>query len=95
VSRADGRLLWSFAAQGDVDSSPVICGDKVLAASSAGRLYLLRVEDGALLWKYEIGAPIVASPAVANGTVVVCADDGRVYAFGLVPEPVPRLAPNP
>ena len=95
VSRADGRLLWSFAAQGDVDSSPVICGDKVLAASTAGRLYLLRLDDGALLWKYEIGAPVVASPAVANGTVVVCADDGRVYAFGLNPAPAAAPAAKP
>jgi outer membrane protein assembly factor BamB len=97
VARTDGRLLWTFAAQGDVDSSPVICGDKVIAASSTGRLYVLHMEDGSLLWKYEIGAPIVSSPAVANGAIVIGADDGCVYAFGVsaVPsKPVPaKTAP--
>jgi len=67
---------------GDVDSSPVICGDKVVVGSEDGRLYTIRLSDGEQVWSYEIGQPITSSAAVAKGMVVVGCDDGRVYAFG-------------
>jgi outer membrane protein assembly factor BamB len=65
-----------------VDSSPVIAGDDVVAASADGRLYVLRLNDGGVRWQYEIGAPIISSPAVVDGRIAVGADDGRIYLFG-------------
>jgi outer membrane protein assembly factor BamB len=65
-----------------VDSSPVICGDKVVVGSEDGRLYLLRLSDGTRIWSYEMGQAVTSSPAVAAPTVVVGCDDGYVYAFG-------------
>jgi outer membrane protein assembly factor BamB len=65
-----------------VDSSPVVCGDKVVVGSDDGRLYLLRLSDGKELWSYEIGQPIDGSPAVADGKIVIGSDDGSVYCFG-------------
>jgi outer membrane protein assembly factor BamB len=86
VSRKDGKSLWSFATKGKVDSSPVICGDKVIVGSDDGRLYLVALDsptpNGKELWKYEIGQPIGSSPAVAQGKVVIGCDDGNVYCFG-------------
>ncbi|HEC03167.1 MAG TPA: Pyrrolo-quinoline quinone, partial [Phycisphaerales bacterium] len=82
VGRDDGKVLWTFQTLGEVDSSPVICGGKVVVGSEDGRLYILKLSDGSKLWSYETGQPITSSPAVAGGIVVVGCDDGYVYAFG-------------
>ena len=82
LKRDDGSQLWIFATRGKVDSSPVICGDKVVAGSDDGRLYMVSLETGKELWKYEIGQPIGSSPALAEGRVVIGSDDGSVYCFG-------------
>src|SRR6266568_2511625 len=72
----------SFYTQGKVDSSPAICGDKVVVGSDDGRLYMISLETGKELWKYELGQPIGSSPAVAHGKVVIGSEDGNVYCFG-------------
>jgi len=82
VNRDNGKAVWTFQTSGEVDSSPVICGDKVVVGSEDGRLYMIRLSDGKQLWSYEIGQAITSSPAVAGGMVVVGSDDGFVYAFG-------------
>jgi outer membrane protein assembly factor BamB len=65
-----------------VDSSPVVCGDKVAVGSDDGRVYLVALADGKELWSYEIGRPVGSSPAVAGGRIVIGAEDGFVYCFG-------------
>jgi outer membrane protein assembly factor BamB len=65
-----------------VDSSPVICGDKVVVGSDDGRVYMVSLETGKELWSYEIGQAVGSSPAVAAGKVVIGANDGVVYCFG-------------
>jgi outer membrane protein assembly factor BamB len=84
LNRNDGKVVWTFQTRGEVDSSPVICGDKVVVGSEDGRLYMIRLSDGSSTWSYEIGQPVTSSPAVARGMVVVGCDDGYVYAFGAV-----------
>jgi outer membrane protein assembly factor BamB len=74
--------VWTFKALGEVDSSPVICGDKVVVGCEDGRLYMLKLSDGSRVWSFEIGRPVTSSPAVAGEMVVVGSDDGYVYAFG-------------
>ena len=82
VNRADGQRVWSFATRGRVDSSPVVCGDKVVVGSDDGRVYLVSLSDGKELWSYEIGQPVGSSPAVAEGKFVIGSEDGSVYCFG-------------
>jgi len=65
-----------------VDSSPVVCGDKVVVGSDDGRIYVVSLKDGTELWSYEIGQAIGTSPAVADGKVIVGSEDGSVYCFG-------------
>jgi len=79
VTRAEGRLLWSFKA-GGLPTSPVAAQDKV-AVSSDGVLYLLNLEDGRKLWSKEVSDEI-SSPALVGGLLVVGADDGTVSAYG-------------
>jgi eukaryotic-like serine/threonine-protein kinase len=81
LDRNKGGLVWKFRTLGDVDSSPVICGDKVIACSTDGRIYILNLADGKELWSYQIGQAITSSPAVGKSLVVVGCDDGYVYAF--------------
>ncbi len=82
ISRDDGKQVWTFKANGAIDSSPVICGDKVVFGAEDGRLYVVTLADGKRLWSYETGQAITSSPAVAAGLVVVGCNDGYVYAFG-------------
>jgi outer membrane protein assembly factor BamB len=82
LRKSDGKELWAFSARGKVDSSPVVCGDKVVAGSDDGRLYVVGLQDGRQMWSYEIGEAITASPAVADGRIIIGAEDGVVYAFG-------------
>jgi outer membrane protein assembly factor BamB len=85
VDRTSGKQIWRFQTLDEVDSSPVIAGDRVVFGSMDGRLYIVNLDDGELITSYEIGAPIIGSPAVAGGLVVVGSDDGRVYVFGEEP----------
>lgn len=81
VDRKTGKERWSFRAQGRVDSSPVICGGRVIAAADGGRLYILNLNDGTEVWGYDIGQPIQSSPAIVDGQIIIGADDGALYAF--------------
>jgi outer membrane protein assembly factor BamB len=82
VKTADGAEVWSFQTRGKIDSSPVVCGDRVVAGSDDGRLYVVSLADGKEIWSYEIGQPLASSPAIASGRIVIGSDDGSVYCFG-------------
>lgn len=81
LSAADGKTLWTFPAGGFVDSSPAVCGDKVIVATRGGWLFVLSLDDGRKLWQYELAAA-GGPPAVADSNVFLGADDGYLYAFG-------------
>jgi len=78
LDRKTGTLGWKFDTGGR-PKSPVIAGDKVVAAAD-GTLYLLALEDGRQLWSYAVGDQITA-PAVVGPMVIVGSDDGSVVAF--------------
>ena len=77
-----GTPRWNFATRRDVESSPVIVGDRVFVGSKDGRLYALSVNNGNKIWEYEAGGSITASPAVADGRLVIANDAGTVFCFG-------------
>jgi outer membrane protein assembly factor BamB len=79
--RLDGKLLWTYATGGEINSSPLICGGEVIAGSDDGYLYRLSLKDGSKIWSYFIGEGISGSPAVAFEMLFVGARDGAVYAF--------------
>ena len=66
LDRATGKQLWEFQTGGKVDSSPIVCGDKIAFGCEDGRIYVVSMENGKELWSYEIGKPLTASPAVVN-----------------------------
>ena len=82
LTRDKGELKWQFRTRGDVDSSPVICGDShVLFGSNDGFFYAAKIADGEEAWRYEIGAPVKSAPAVIGDLILIGADDGNVYCF--------------
>jgi len=82
LTREKGEEKWQFRTRGDVDSSPVICGDAhVIFGSNDGNVYAADMAKGEEVWKYEIGAPVKSAPAVAGDYILIGADDGSVYCF--------------
>ncbi len=85
LDAATGRKLWSFVADGPVDSPPTIAGGYAVFGSHDGWVYCLRAADGKLAWRLR-AAPgerlIVAFGSVESawpvaGSVLVCG--GRAY----------------
>jgi outer membrane protein assembly factor BamB len=82
IDPATGRERWSFTTPARVDGSPVIAGDRVVAGSLSGDLYVLSLSRGEVLWQYAAGAALAASPGVGGGYLVAATLDGSVLAFG-------------
>ncbi len=82
IDAATGKVQWTFATQGRVDSSPVIADTRVFVGSSDGAIYGLRLTDGKQVWRFDAGSAVLASPAVGRGRLVVGTEGGVVYCFG-------------
>jgi outer membrane protein assembly factor BamB len=90
-----GMELWRHAAapspvrtthyrgtgEAGFEASPVITGDLVWAADTAGQLAALDLHTGAKLWGTSLGAPVLGGLAVSGDWLVVATYDGSVRAF--------------
>ena len=56
LDAASGHSIWSYTANGRIDSPPTIHNNTVLFGSADGWVYCLRETDGSLVWRYR-GAP--------------------------------------
>ncbi|MHC4503737.1 MAG: outer membrane protein assembly factor BamB family protein, partial [Planctomycetota bacterium] len=80
----NGAALWTYIADGRVDSPPSIHGGMALFGSAAGWVYCLRASDGELVWRFraaphernimaygqiESAWPVHGSVLVAGGVV--------------------------
>jgi outer membrane protein assembly factor BamB len=54
----DYSIVWSFAGDGKLATSPILVNDVVFIGSSAGNLYGLDGTTGAQLWQVNVGAAI-------------------------------------
>jgi outer membrane protein assembly factor BamB len=52
----DGQILWTFTAQGELRTAPVVAGSTVFVAGQTGIVYALDLHTGELLWS-DIVAP--------------------------------------
>lgn len=75
-------VKWTFAAKGQVISSPAIADGGAFVGSTDGHLYAVDLANGALRWAFPTGARITSSPAVTNGSVYFGSYDGTFYAVG-------------
>jgi len=53
VSAADGRHLWSYCADGRVDSPPTLYQGLCIFGCTDGRVYCLTASDGRLAWRFR------------------------------------------
>ena len=58
------KLLWVFASDGTIESSPAVVEGVVYIGSCDGFLYALDAKSGRLKWKFKAGGAIVSSPTV-------------------------------
>lgn len=84
LHRETGKLAWIFNAKRQIDSSPVIVGDRVFVGSHDGKIYGLELETGKEFWSFTDGRPFSASPAVGEGCLVIGSESstGKLYCFG-------------
>jgi MYXO-CTERM domain-containing protein len=102
-----GFELWRFAGmpglvrathyrgarEAGFESSPVITGDIVWAADTAGVLSALDLHNGSLLWQTDLGTPALGGLAVSGDWLVVATYDGTVRALAATPaDPIPPTA---
>ena len=60
----------------------MIAGNRVVAATTAGKIYLLDAETSEVKWEYDAGGGFTASPAVVDGRIILGNTDGTLYCFG-------------
>jgi outer membrane protein assembly factor BamB len=77
-----GERKWFVPTKSRVESSPVIVGDRAIAATAAGKIYLLDKTTGEVKWEYDAGGSFLASPAVVDGKIILGNTDGTLYCFG-------------
>lgn len=104
-----GAELWRFsgtpsalrtthyrgANEAGFESSPVITGDIVWTADTAGRLTALELATGKPLWFTDLETPVLAGLAAADDWLVVASYDGSVRALSRTFRVVPLVDKPP
>jgi outer membrane protein assembly factor BamB len=78
----NGEEKWKLPMRSRIESSPVIAGNRIVAATGAGKIYLLDVGSHEVKWEYDAGGGFSASPAVVDGRIILGNTDGTLYCFG-------------
>jgi len=85
VDAASGKILWTFATEGPIRSTPTVAGRRVYVGSDDGQVYCLDAEKGSLRWRYRPGPN--DRKIIGNGRMIsrwpirtnVLVDDGIAY----------------
>jgi len=85
LSSLNGKWIWTFTADGRIDSPPTISGGLCLFGTRNGAVYCLRSSDGALVWRFGVlprdrrifSYGQIESVWPVHGSVLV--DSGKVY----------------
>ena len=75
IDASNGQKRWAFKANGEIKSSPVVVGDRVLIGSYDQHLYCLSTRNGSVLWKAKTDGPVHATPAIADGMALIAGCD--------------------
>jgi outer membrane protein assembly factor BamB len=81
IKAADGTQLWTFAADGNVNTSPDIANGSVYIGTENGELYKIDAYSGRQKWVAKLTAPIHSAPLVVDSVVYVGDDDGFCSAI--------------
>src|SRR5215470_16869899 len=75
LNASNGKKLWAFKTNGEIKSSPVVIGDRVLIGSYDENLYCLSARNGSLLWKFKTNGPVHSTPGIAEGMAFIAGCD--------------------
>src|SRR5215218_566400 len=75
INASDGKKLWAFKTNGEIKSSPVVVGDRVLIGSYDEQLYCLSARNGSLLWKFKTNGPVHSTPGISEGMAFIAGCD--------------------
>lgn len=67
-----GRIVWS---------GPVLAGERLVVASSRGRMMILNPYDGSIIEERKIGDAVMVPPIIANETVYLLNDKAKLIAL--------------
>lgn len=81
VGEGGAQVLWTFTADDEIRSSPLVQRGVVFFGAYDTNLYALNAKSGDFLWKAPTKAGICSSPVLADELVVVGSEDNYVYAF--------------
>ena len=81
LNASDGKKLWAFKTGGEIKSSPVVVGDRVLIGSYDQHLYCLSTRNGSVLWKFRTDGPVHATPSVSGGLAFIAGCDEQFRAI--------------
>jgi outer membrane protein assembly factor BamB len=83
INAENGRKIWSFQADNQVNTSAAYWKGRIFIGSDGGTLYALSAKSGRLLWsRSEPSEFWYATPTVAYGRVYVGNTDGTMYVYG-------------
>lgn len=82
VNPANGKPVWSYRCQGQINASPVINNKIVWVASDDGILTALDYPTGRMIWQFRAGGSLKGSPAIVNNRLVIGSSDGMLYCLG-------------
>jgi outer membrane protein assembly factor BamB len=88
INANNGKKIWSFAADDQVNTSAAYWRGRIFIASDGGTLYSLSAKTGKLLWSAQSQSRFgtrefwYATPTVAYGRVYIGNTDGTMYVFG-------------
>ncbi len=72
-----------YEAGGDIWSTPVLAGGKLLFTSLDGYLYAVDAVNGELKWRFNAGKGLVSTPTVVGDRVLVAGFGSTIYAVDL------------
>ncbi len=89
INASTGNAVWSFTANGKIDSSPAVADGVVYFGTNTGNgtVYALSAITGSEIWRYSLNPPsgsyynIMSSPFIAGNRVFIGTDSGKVYCF--------------
>ena len=81
LNPTNGEEKWKLPTRTRIESGSVIAGNRVVAATAAGKIYLLDPKSNEVKWEYDAGGGFTASPAVVDGRIVLGNTDGTLYCF--------------
>jgi outer membrane protein assembly factor BamB len=74
-------VLWSYATNGVISSSPAVSNNQLFVTSTDGTILAFNALTGHKIWSFSTGEPIYSSPNVDGGIVFVGSDNGYLYAI--------------